>query len=74
MRLRPATSVGHQRRARLPLQLLLLGSTVYSAWGLPMERPVACVELATGHFRCGERVSAPIAVFRRLQETTPRTS
>ena len=73
MRLRPATSVGHQRRARLPLQLLLLGSTVYSAWGLPMERPVACVELATGHVRCGERVYAPMAGLRRLQETTPRT-
>ena len=52
--------------------LVVLGCGVDIAGSLPMERPVVCVEMASGHVRCGERVYAPVGGLetRQLQEGT----
>lgn len=54
----------------LVMFLVVLGCGVDSAGSLPVERPVACVEMTSGHVRCGERVYAPVGGLeaRQLQE------
>jgi hypothetical protein len=42
------------------LTLCLLAASLAPASAVPLERPIACVELATGHVRCGERLYAPL--------------
>jgi metal transporter CNNM len=56
----------------LVMLLVVLGCGVDSAGSLPTERPVVCVEMVSGHVRCGERVYAPVGGLeaRQLQERT----